>query len=1042
MKQCLKKLASKHHFELEIREVDIERSSDDDLTKSQLWDELLEQIRSGRYNVVFMSPPCNTWSRVRFQWQRFPGPRPVRNASWPMGFPWLCNKQKEVVEFANYFVRQTIQACYVAAASKTKFLVEHPEDLGAVGKERPASVWQLDEMRQMVIDTKATTWAVFQCQYGGLTPKPTRFVSDIDDAKKVKFNKWPSFSRDGQYLGPLPYSCGHRWHVKKLIGKSRDGRFNTGPSAAYPAGLCMFLAQLMASVLRKGGGELRCGQDSEPTTLGTIGEVSKVDTHQLQVQLPASQKDDLQQEQCADIQQVDSIMEQVQVEHPFPPSPPQLGKRVSPSQENAGQPIWVEWAGRETEFVDGFGLCSPNLFRPEQRGAFLGSEARALVRNIHSLVVQFASSEIGDFRDKAFRLAVGQFSSSPFSQGAMDELRRSWARLLPRPQSAVEIPEGQPFLLELMSQTLEIFGDPDWMILTTDKESFATGVPVGYGKPLPRVPSVFPERVKQSKLDESEYMSVAKNYKSAEENSKGLEEKFREDEAAGLMFPTTMGVLQSMYPSQEILVAALGAIKKPDGSVRPLHDGTHFVQVNNNIVINDQLQYPGPQDTAGVIREVHDSKEAVFTISADISAAHRRVKIRREDWRLLACRSDASSKVVWVNQVGTFGISSAPLWWTRLFSLVGRLVMRVLGQENLFQIVYVDDLHAAFLGERKFLNLWVMLALYEALGTPFAYKKFSGGIDAQFVGYKLDYRTVSLGINERRGAWLLEFLASLKKDKFTVHMRRFAEFLGRLGFVSRVLCWMKPHLAPLYTWSAALDKGTVATMPKLVRLVCLYIEQQLMAKTFMYSCKRPCVIEGDLFRTDAKCETGKVTFGGYHLGDGRWFSLSVSPSEAPYLFKANGDSQWASAPSELLAVMIALQVYGFLDESSERKQFDLVVQGGTDNRSIEQMMRKSATTRWPLVLVNMQLTDSLMRSGMRVGLKWRPRDENTIADDLTNEKFDQVDPSKRVEIRWNEIKLTLLNKLWGAREEFLDRESWVFFDGDSKSGNFEKTSWG
>ena len=208
VKQCLKKLALKHHFELEIREVDIERSSDDDLTKSQLWDELLEQIRSGQFDVVFMSPPCNTWSRVRFQWQRFPGPRPVRNASWPMGFPWLSNKQKEVVEFANYFVRQTIQACYVASASKTRFLVEHPEDLGAVAKERPASVWQLEEMRQMVLDTGATTWAVFQCQYGGLTPKPTRFVSNIQDAKKVKFNKWPSFSKDGQYLGPLPYSCG------------------------------------------------------------------------------------------------------------------------------------------------------------------------------------------------------------------------------------------------------------------------------------------------------------------------------------------------------------------------------------------------------------------------------------------------------------------------------------------------------------------------------------------------------------------------------------------------------------------------------------------------------------------------------------------------------------------------------------------------------------------------------------------------------------------------------------------------------------------
>ena len=44
----------------------------------------------------------------------------------------------------------------------------------------------------------------------------------------------------------------------------------------------------------------------------------------------------------------------------------------------------------------------------------------------------------------------------------------------------------------------------------------------------------FPERVKQSRLDESEYMSVAKNYKSAEENSKGLEEKFKRGRVCGL----------------------------------------------------------------------------------------------------------------------------------------------------------------------------------------------------------------------------------------------------------------------------------------------------------------------------------------------------------------------------------------------------------------------------------------------------------------------------------------------------------------------------
>ena len=133
-------------------------------------------------------------------------------------------------------------------------------------------------------------------------------------------------------------------------------------------------------------------------------------------------------------------------------------------------------------------------------------------------------------------------------------------------------------------------------------------------------------------------------------------------------------------------------------------------------------------------------------------------------------------------------------------------------------------------------------------------------------------------------------------------------------------------------------------------------------------------------------------------------------------------------------MMIALQIFGLLEESSERKNFNIVVQGGTDNRSIDQMMKKAATTRWPLVLVNMQLTDSLMRSGVRINLQWRPRDENTVADDLTNEIFSQVDVAKRVHLQWSGVKLSLLNRLWEARDDFLDRESWVFFNGEDDLG--------
>ena len=62
------------------------------------------------------------------------------------------------------------------------------------------------------------------------------------------------------------------------------------------------------------------------------------------------------------------------------------------------------------------------------------------------------------------------------------------------------------FLLEMMSQTLEIFGDTDWMILTTDKESFATGVPAGFDSPLPRVPSFLNGLSRTSWMSQSSWL--------------------------------------------------------------------------------------------------------------------------------------------------------------------------------------------------------------------------------------------------------------------------------------------------------------------------------------------------------------------------------------------------------------------------------------------------------------------------------------------------------------------------------------------------------
>ena len=836
VRQCLVKLGQKLGFRVSVHEVDIERSSADDLSDEGLWAEIHKQVSQGEYDVAMLSPPCNTYSRARMQWKNSPGPRPVRNATYPWGFPWLGSSNKALVRTRNFFIRKTLELCGHLHFCKLFFLIDHPEDLGIVGQDRPASIWQLPETRSLAQDTGAYTWAIHQCEFGASTTKPTRFLSNISKAAEQRHQGWPQFDIEFHYISPLPRQCSRKFHVKKLIGKDKTGKWATSPAAAYPPGLCKRLALILASVLRKGGSE---DEFSAGQGVGKSSEFDACKNGDSSQQQSLGQSVASEFDACknGDSSQQRSLGQSVGT-HSSGPSSSDVGvdqiqnfveqeealKAGALAAQCRSDPITVEWDGESRHFIDGFGMCSPNRWRPELRGARLPQQAVSLLEGFHSDLRTFVEQKLGsNVRRAAFELEVGQIKASPFSDESLEALRVKMASRLPMPGQAVLRADGQPFYLEFISQAMEIIGDPDWGMLVGPGDTFSSGVRVGYKEQIQRAPKVFPPKVKSRALDQSIFSEEASNYKSAEEFAEKLESKFREDESRGWMFPTTAGVVKSQFPDSTLLIAAMGAIPKPDGSVRPIHDGTHFAQVNNNIKIEDQLQHPGPHDAVGVIREVVETRDSLFTISADIASAHRLVKIRKRDWPLLGCRARADSKTIWLNCVGTFGSSSAPYYWSRLFGLVGRLVSFMMLRAFTLQIIYVDDMHIATVGQDKFTRLWMLLVAYEMLGAPFSYKKFRGGLSAEFVGYFLDYREVAVGIVVRRGTWLSDFIGEMSQSGFTVSMRLFAEFLGRLGFVARVLTWLKPFLAPLYSWSAALDGGTVATAPKLVRVVLVFI---------------------------------------------------------------------------------------------------------------------------------------------------------------------------------------------------------------------------
>lgn len=104
-----------------------------------------------------------------------------------------------------------------------------------------------------------------------------------------------------------------------------------------------------------------------------------------------------------------------------------------------------------------------------------------------------------------------------------------------------------------------------------------------------------------------------------------------------------------------------------------------------------------------------------FDLTGDVARAHRLVKVAEVDWGLMACKTGTSSRI-WVNRVGSFGISSAAYHWSRLMSGVGRAVYYALGKSELFLLVYVDDL-LWMVREAKGLELIVMSIFYlEVLG--------------------------------------------------------------------------------------------------------------------------------------------------------------------------------------------------------------------------------------------------------------------------------------------------------------------------------------
>ena len=293
------------------------------------------------------------------------------------------------------------------------------------------------------------------------------------------------------------------------------------------------------------------------------------------------------------------------------------------------------------------------------------------------------------------------------------------------------------------------------------------------------------------------------------------------------------------------------------------------------------------------------------------------------------------------------------------------------------------------------------------LAHPFKWSKFRGGVQLEYVGFAFDYYRFTLGLSERRAAWVIEYVDSAENGRGMLDHRRFVEFVGRLVYASQVLYWLRPFMAPLHRWKGAQIPGTVAVAPRLVMLTLAYIKEMLKEGHAQISCRGPPPVGFDAFRTDAKASEDYFVLGGWETltslepGQARWFSLKVTSKELPSLFNEKGEAEGMSTVAELLATLVGLHVFGWL--KSQGCYFS--VAAGADNLANETVTVKNNTSRFPLAYVQMQLSHSLYRCGGHLKLNWPPRELNTLADELTNGVFDHFDPARRVHVGLGDLDL-------------------------------------
>ena len=208
--------------------------------------------------------------------------------------------------------------------------------------------------------------------------------------------------------------------------------------------------------------------------------------------------------------------------------------------------------------------------------------------------------------------------------------------------------------------------------------------------------------------------------------------------------------------------------------------------------------------------------EKTFTLTADEKDAQRQIPVACQDWRLLGGRARPAT-FVFFNKVGTFAISSATYYWSRIGSGIGRLVQYAASSSAATWIMLVaagDEWCFISCRSHRVLRCMLISRCPTIMGQ--------------------DFSAYRLRVSQRRAEWICRWCKEMSTTE-SVNTAVFEEGWSRITHVAGALEYERAFLSPLCKFLTIPPRGGVRRIPSYVRFVLRYTASEI-EKCRTYDC--------------------------------------------------------------------------------------------------------------------------------------------------------------------------------------------------------------